>query len=74
MTCEHERAYVQRWVEAGRLLEEQRWQELRTLSLERATAASDALIELAIRVPLPEARRIRSGLVEQQAVFHRTRP
>jgi hypothetical protein len=74
MTPEHERAYVQQWVETGRLLEEQRWQELRSLSPERALAASDALIDMAVTVPLPEARRIWSGLVEQQTIFHRSRP
>ena len=73
MTDEASRAYVRQWVEAGRVLEQQRWQELSALSRERAVEASDALIEAALRVPLPAARRTWSGLVDQQLAFHRTR-
>ena len=65
------RAYVKRWAETGRLLEEQRWHELGSLGDAEAVAASDALIAAALQVPLPEARRIWSGLVEQQDLFHR---
>jgi hypothetical protein len=71
MTRDQERAYVQGWAETGRLLEELRWRELAALDGDRALAASDALIEAALRVPLPEARRRWSGLVEQQAILHR---
>ena len=73
MTRDAARAYVRRWVEAGRLLERHKWQELAALSREQALAASDALIAAALRVPLPPARRTWSGLVEQQRVFHRRR-
>ena len=73
MTEEAARAYVRQIVAAGRVLEQQRWQELSTLSAARARAASDALIEAALQVPLPAARRAWSGLVEQQRAFHRTR-
>ena len=65
------RAYVKGWAETGRLLEQQRWAELAALSDEAAIAAADALIIAALEVPLPEHRRIWSGLVEQQAAFHR---
>ena len=65
------RAYVKGWAETGRLLEEQRWRELAALSEAQALAASDALTTAALQVPLPEARRIWSGLVHQQALFHR---
>jgi hypothetical protein len=73
MTDEASRAYVRQWVEAGRVLERQRWQELSTLSCQRAIEASDALIEAALRVPLPAARRRWSGLVDQQLAFRRAR-
>jgi hypothetical protein len=74
MTDDAARAYVRQIVAAGRVLEQQRWQELSVLSPERALEASHALIEAALRVPLPAARRTWSGLVDQQHVFHRTRP
>ena len=74
MTREEARAYVLQWAETGRLLEEQRWSELAALTPARAAAAADALIDAALRVPLPAARRTWSGLVEQQRYFHGARP
>jgi hypothetical protein len=74
MTREEARAYVLRWAETGRLLEEQRWSELAALTPERAAAAADALIDAALRVPLPDERKRWSGLVEQQRYFHGARP
>ena len=73
MTVEQQRALVQLWAAAGPLLEEQRWIELASLDEDRARAASDALIEAALRVPLPASRRDWSGFVEQQRAFHRKR-
>jgi len=64
-------AYLKGWQRTGQLLEEQRWRELAALEESQALAASDALIAAALLVPLPEARRTWSGLVEQQARFHR---
>ena len=74
MTPDQARLYVRRWDETGRLLDQQRWRELSTLSPERALAAAGALIDAALRVPLPAARRASSGLVDQQRLFHRKRP
>jgi hypothetical protein len=71
MTRDDERAYVKQWVETGRLLEGIRWRELRVLDDARALEATDYLIEAALRAPLSLSRRISSGLVEQQALFHR---
>jgi hypothetical protein len=73
MTRDAERAYIKRWVETGNLLEQRRWQELRALDDRRALEAADYLIDAALKVPLPSARRTSSGLVEQQALFHRRR-
>lgn len=68
-----EAAYIKQWAETGRLLEEQRWAELARLTPEEGIMASDALIAAALTVPVPRARQIWSGLVEQQAAFHRRR-
>jgi hypothetical protein len=69
MTRDDERAYVQRWVETGRMLDELRWRELRTLDVTTALRATDQLIDAALLVPLPSARRRWSGLVEWQDVL-----
>jgi len=73
MTREAERDYVRRWTETGRILEEIRWRELRALSASAALKASDDLIDLARRVPLPVARRAWSGLIELQDRLHGSR-
>ena len=73
MTGDAERAYVKRWVETGRLLEEIRWRELRALDDTRALKASSDLIHAALQVPLPQRRRLWSGLIDQQDLFHRPR-
>jgi hypothetical protein len=70
MTPVDQRAYVRRWVETGRLLEEIRWRELRALDEAVALRAADHLIDAGLRVPLPSAKWAWSGLVEQQAEFH----
>ena len=73
MTNETARQLVRQKVETGRLLEELRWRELAALDDDRARHAADALIEAALRVPLPSSRRSMSGLVQQQALFQRAR-
>jgi len=71
VTPEAERAYVRKWVETGRLLEDIRWQELRALDDAAALRASDALLSAACLVPLPPTRQAWSGLVELQDLLHR---
>ena len=66
MTRDTERAYVRRWVETGRLLEDLRWRELQALDETAALRATDRLIEAALLVPVPLGRRQWSGLVEWQ--------
>jgi AcrR family transcriptional regulator len=68
------RSYVKRWAETGRLLEDLRWRELAQLDDKQALAATDALIDAALRVPLPPSRHSSSGLAAQQAAFHRLAP
>ena len=70
MTRDAERAYVKRWVETGRLLEEIRWRELRALDDVRALKASSDLINAALLVPLSQRKRQWSGLIDQQDLFH----
>jgi hypothetical protein len=74
MTADAQRAYVRNWAETGRLLERIRWDELRALDPRGALRATDALLDAAVRVPLPAARRRWSGLVELQRLLHRRRP
>lgn len=71
MTHADQRAYVKRWVETAGMLDELRWRELRKLDDAVALAATDQLIDAALRVSMPPARRAWSGLVTQQALFHR---
>ncbi len=73
MTRQDQRAYVRRWVETGQILEQIRWRELRALDAAAALVASDHLIEAALRVPLPAARREWSGLVDLQDLLRRAR-
>lgn len=61
------------WRRAAIELEQQRRQELRALSPGDALAASDSLLSLALVLPLDPARLTDSGLVRQQALFHRPR-
>lgn len=71
MTRETARQLVKQMAETGRLIQELRWRELAALDDDRARQAADALIDAALRVPLPSARRTGSGLVQQQAIFQR---
>jgi hypothetical protein len=65
------REWLRQWNNAGRALAENWRRELRHLSDERALAASEALLSL-ITTVTPNPSRLRwSGLVEQQALFHR---
>ena len=68
-----QKAYVKRWMETGHILEDLHWRELRMLDTASALRASDALINAALLVPLPPARRNWSGLVELQDVLHARR-
>jgi hypothetical protein len=68
------REWLRQWREAGPALAAQRRNELLHLSDDRALAASEALLSLATTVPLAPIRRRWSGLIEQQALFHRRPP
>lgn len=67
-------SWLKQWRAAGPALEEVRRRELRELRDDEALAAAEALLSLAASSPLPEERRVSSGLVAQQALLHRRRP
>jgi hypothetical protein len=69
-----EQAWVAKWREAGPALAEQRAQELREMTEAQALAAAEALLSLALVFPLSTSRLTDSGLVRQQALFHRRLP
>jgi hypothetical protein len=73
MTAEiaNQREWLRQWNDAGHALAANRREELLHLSDERALAASEALLSLVTTVTLSPRRRRWSGLVEQQALFHR---
>ena len=68
-----DRAWMAQWRDAAVALAEQRARELRALSEENARAAIVALLDLGASLPIPPAREKTSGLVIQQALFHRKR-
>ena len=73
LTPEQEQAWMEQWRSAGVALAEQRRIELRSLSTGAALSATEALLSLADPRNIPERRRSGSGLVEQQALLHRSR-
>ena len=73
MNAEEQRAWMEQWRRAGPALEAQRRQELRAMSEAEALAASEALLSLLAVVPVDPNRLTDSGLVRQQALFHRRR-
>ena len=67
------RDWMEQWKAASEALAEQRAHELRTLTDAEAQIATLALLELGAACPLAAERETTSGLVEQQALFHRRR-
>ena len=68
-----DRAWMAQWRAAAVALAEQRVRELRALTEEDARAATLALLDLGASLPIPPEREKTSGLVIQQAMFHRKR-
>ena len=64
---------MKQWRRAAGALAAQRRRELRALTDAEALAAADALLSLATVLPLDPRRLSDSGLVRQQALFHRRR-
>jgi hypothetical protein len=73
MDRELERRWVRQWQETGKLLEEIRRRELREMTDDEARAASESVLSLVGNFPLPARRTAWSGLIDQQALFHRRR-
>lgn len=61
--------WVKQYQNAAIELEEQRYDELRALTSERALRFAEAVLS----IPVANWRRESSGLVEQQAIFQRAR-
>jgi hypothetical protein len=66
-----QRRWIAQWQGARAALRAQRASELAALSDDEALAAADALLTVAAIVDLATASRDSSGLVQQQALFHR---
>jgi hypothetical protein len=66
-----ERAWMAQWRRAAVALAEHRVRELRALTDENARAAVATLLDLGASLPLAPERQRTSGLVVQQALFHR---
>jgi hypothetical protein len=69
-----DKAWMSQWRSAAVALAEQRIRELRALTEEDARAAIAALLDLGASIPISPEREKTSGLVIQQALFHRKRP
>lgn len=67
------RKWMEQWQSAASALEDERRRRLASMTDAQARAATAALLDMASRVPLPPDRLSYSGLVEQQAIFHRSR-
>jgi hypothetical protein len=63
--------WMRQWRGASVTLAERRKEELRRMSAEQALAAIDALLSPAPLIALHPSRLTDSGLVRQQALFHR---
>lgn len=66
--------WAAQWRDAAEGLADQRRRDLREMSDADALAAAENLLSLAATVILNPARRVSSGLVEQQAILHRRPP
>jgi hypothetical protein len=65
------RAWMAQWNAARPALQAHHEGEIQALSNEGALAAADALLSVGTLATVSEARRTSSGLVRQQALFHR---
>jgi hypothetical protein len=68
-----ERQWMAQWRKAAAALEGQRARELREMTEEQASAAAEALLDLAGSAPLNPSRETHSGLVELQSYLKKLR-
>jgi len=68
-----DQAWMAQWRGAAVALANQRIRELRALTDEDARAAIATLLDLGASLPISPEREKTSGLVIQQALFHRKR-
>lgn len=69
-TPKEQQAYMAQWRAAAVALEQVKMDELRAMTAAEAAKASQDLLSLG-PFPLPEARRLTSGFVEQQRIFQK---
>ncbi len=69
-----ERRWVAGWLETGPLLDEQRRQELRALTPERAMFLAEALFSMPWPKDVMARRRAHSGLLDMQDLLRPLRP
>lgn len=72
-TPEEEQRWMAQWRSAERELAELRRHALRQMTDEEARRTSETVLSLANTIPVPPTRLTGSGLVAQQAIFHRKR-
>jgi len=65
--------WIEQWKRAAPALAEQRRRDLSRMTDAEALAASENLLSLAGSIALSSARRLSSGLVEQQGLLYRRR-
>jgi hypothetical protein len=70
-TADEQRRWIAQWQGARAALRAQRASELAALSDEDALVAADALLTIASVAGVAPASPTSSGLVQQQALFHR---
>jgi hypothetical protein len=71
---EQEKRLMQQWRVAAAELPKIKRQELRAMTNEQALRATNRLLSLVGRLRPTPRRRAYSGLVQQQALFHRRAP
>jgi hypothetical protein len=74
MSVRDQKEWMSQWRRAAAALEQQRRDELRSLSEREALVASETLLSLFPLVTLDPDRFASSGLVQQQALLHRRPP
>ena len=70
LSPQEQQEWLRQWRAATAALKEQKAAELRAMTDNEARALSEALLSLADTSFLPPWRKTRSGLVEQQRLFH----
>lgn len=74
VVIDQQRQWMAQWKKAASALEAQRARELCEMTEEQAAAATEALLDLALSVPLHPSRETHSGLVDLHSYLKKHRP